>query len=231
VRFAKALWNRPAGLVRRHRKLVIGVVLVAGALFTGPLIWIHATAAGRISGVADAPSADVGIVFGGGLAQDRKSPMPFLAGRLTTAGELLRTGKVKALLLSGDGHGASGDEVDAMRTYLVARGADPNKLVLDPYGLDSYDTCRRARDVYGVTRALLVSQSFHLPRAVTLCRDLGIRASGVRADCTGCMWITQVYDATREVAAGPKAAVDAATGRPPLVQSPPDRSLRVAAGQ
>jgi vancomycin permeability regulator SanA len=93
--------------------------------------------------------------------------MPFLRGRLDVAAELITTGKVRALLISGDAGGGSGDEVRVMREYLARKGVDPARMVVDPYGLDTYDTCRRAHDVYGVRKALLVSQELHLHRAVT----------------------------------------------------------------
>jgi vancomycin permeability regulator SanA len=210
------------------RIMVVGLVALA-ALLGGPAIWEQAGSSGRISDVAHAPAADVGIVFGAQVGPDRRAPMTLLRGRLDRAVELLKSGKVRALLLSGDEHGGSGDEVRVMRDYLVEHGADPARLVLDPYGLDTYDTCRRAHDVYGVNTALLVSQSLHLHRAITLCRRLGIDARGVAAGC-GCKKATLLYNWTREIAAGPKAAFEALVHRKAAVQSPPDGSLTRAAG-
>jgi vancomycin permeability regulator SanA len=137
----------------------------------------------------------------------------------------VRDGRVKALLVSGDAHGGSGDEVAVMRDYLISHGVDPARVATDPYGLDTYDTCRRAYEVYGVRRALVVTQALHLPRAVTLCRTVGIVADGVYASCAGCLNVTLAYNTTREWLAGPKAVWDAARGRRPAVVSPPDHSL------
>jgi vancomycin permeability regulator SanA len=214
------------------RRLVRGalVVLLAGlAVGLPPQMWTRMASAGHIYAIDAAPSADVVIVFGAQVAPGGQRPMPFLAGRLDTGAELLDRGKARAMLISGDSSGSSGDEVWVMRDYLVARGVDMRRVVSDPHGLDTYDTCRRAREVYGVTRALLVSQSLHLPRAVTLCRIHGIDAFGVSARCDGCRTRTLLLNRAREVATGPKAALDALRDRAPAVRSAPDTALLDAA--
>src|SRR5258706_11547255 len=206
-------------------------MLLALGVVTAPAIWMRVGSAGRLSTVDGAPSADVVIVFGAQVAPGGTVPMPFLRGRLDVGAQLLRDGRARAMLLSGDRRGGSGDEVEVMRLYVLSLGIDPARVVEDPYGLDTYDTCRRAHDVYGVRRALLVSQSLHLPRAVTLCRRLGIDAHGVDARCDGCRDVTLAYNTARELAAGPKAAWEAIVHRQPAVQSPPDPSLTDAAGR
>jgi vancomycin permeability regulator SanA len=220
----------PDDRVRRRRvlrRLALAAAVALAVLLT-PTVWIRAEAAGRVVPLAEAPAADVAIVFGAQLEHGGQDPMSFLRNRLDTGAALVASGKVKTLLISGDAHGGSGNEVRAMSEYLAARGVDPSRLVLDPYGLDTYDTCRRARDVYGVTRALLVSQDAHLYRAVTLCRGVGVDAWGVRAGCRGCQQVTIWYNTTREVGAGWKAAWDALRQRPPAVQSPPDQAVQQA---
>jgi vancomycin permeability regulator SanA len=192
-----------------------------------PTGWTYATAAGHVYTVDDAPTAPVAIVFGAQLTPDGQ-PKAFLAGRLRTAAELLRAGKVRALLVSGDADGSSGNEIAAMSYYLLDLGVPAQRIVADPDGLDSYDTCRRARDVYGVTRALLVSQRFHLPRALTLCRSLGLDADGVAAGCADCRRLTLTVNTAREVPAGFKALYDVLSDRPPAVTSPPDPTLTEA---
>ena len=218
---------------RRRRRLARRALLLAAlaalVVVMLPTLWVRIGAAGRITTVADAEPADVVIVFGAQIAPDRRTPMPFLRGRLDVGAQLLRDGKAKAMLISGDRTGGSGDEVGVMRAYLLGLGVDEARLVVDPYGLDTYDTCRRARDVYGVRRALLVSQALHLPRTVTLCRRLGVDARGVEARCDGCRDVTLMYNGMREVVAAPKAAWEALTHRPPAVSSPPDPTLRDAA--
>jgi vancomycin permeability regulator SanA len=193
-----------------------------------PVLWTALASAGHLYTVDSAPTAPVGIVFGAQLRADGHTPKAFLAGRLATAVRLYRAGKVRALLVSGDAHGDSGDEVAVMTRYLTEHGVPTERVVADPYGLDSYDTCRRARDVYGVTRALLVSQRFHLLRAITLCRHLGLAVNGVGASCQECQNVTLAYNAAREVLADVKAVRDVVTDRKPAVTSTPDPALNRA---
>ena len=127
--------------------------------------------------------------------------------------------------MSGDGRGSSGDEVSVMTDYLVAKGVDPGRIAIDQYGLDTFDTCRRAHDVFGVDRAILATQSFHLYRAVTLCRHVGIDAAGVPAGCDACSLGTLIRNRSRDALAAVKAAVDAARDRGPAIESPPSRAI------
>ncbi|MFF5172437.1 vancomycin high temperature exclusion protein [Micromonospora sp. NPDC000089] len=221
-------------LVRRHRRrlaLLAGLTLVAVLLTSLPWLWTTLSARGHRYDVADAPTADVVIVLGTGVAPDRREPDDRLAGRLETAAELVKAGRGRALLVSGDAGGTSGDEPAVMTSYLTERlGIDPRRVVADPYGLDTYDTCIRARDVYGVRRALIVTQSYHLSRAVTLCRHLGIDADGVAARCSGCDPGVLLGKAVRDYLASGKAAWDVLRQRPPAVRSPADTTLRDALG-
>ncbi|GAA1809823.1 ElyC/SanA/YdcF family protein [Luedemannella flava] len=216
---------RPGRLLRALATLG----LAAGALSAVPTVWVMGESGGRVHRVADAPTADVAIVFGAQLAAADHTPLIMLAERLDAAVALVRAGKVKVLLLSGDGHGTSGDEPAAMTKYLVDRGVDPARIVTDPAGLDSYDTCARARQTYGVSRALLISQGFHLPRAIALCRHLGVDADGVDAGhCATCTLKTRVWNPTREYAARAKALLDLRSGRAPAVASPPTPAVATA---
>ena len=107
------------------------------------------------------------------------TPSRFLRARLDLALLLLQRGTVDRLLLSGDAQAPEYDEPAAMRAHLLAAGAADDRLVLDPWGLDTYDSCVRARDVYGVDRVVVVTQTYHLPRAVGTARLVGLDAVGV----------------------------------------------------
>jgi vancomycin permeability regulator SanA len=208
-----------------HRVVATAVglaVLVSGTAFA----WTRYAADGHLYDPADAPRTDVALVLGAQVAPGGTDPMPVLRGRLATAADLVRTGRVRVLLVTGDAHGGSGDETTVMTSYLTTElGVDPDRIVVDPDGLDTYDSCRRARTVYGITRALVVTQAYHLPRAVSLCRDAGIDADGVRADCTGCRRITLLRNTARDFAACTKAAYDALVDRDPAVTSPASRAV------
>ncbi|MEU7925941.1 ElyC/SanA/YdcF family protein [Micromonospora sp. NPDC049801] len=206
---------------------VLGVVVLA--LSSVPWLWTTIGAHGHTHDEAGAPAADVVIVLGTAAAADGRQPGDRLAGRLETAAELVRTGRARAVLVSGDGGGTSGDEPTVMTAYLTERlGVDPARVVADPFGLDTYDSCVRARDVYGVERALIVTQSYHLSRAVTLCRHLGLDVDGVAARCDGCGSVMLAGKAVRDYLASGKAAWDAFRERPPAVRSPASPAVRDA---
>jgi vancomycin permeability regulator SanA len=202
-------------------KLVVLAAVVLAAIVIAPTGWLHFASEGHVHRVGDDVSAPVVVVFGAQLAPGGTRPKPFLRGRLDTAAELVRAGKARVVLVSGDAHGTSGNEIAAMTAYLVGNGVPAGRIVGDGDGLDSYDTCRRARDVYGVRKALLVSQRFHLPRAVALCRSLGVDADGVAARCDDCRTSTLATNRAREIPAAWKAALDRVRDRPAAVTSRP----------
>lgn len=222
----------PVGRTGRRRRLArrLAVVGVLGlSLASTPWLWTVVSAHGHRYGEADAPAADVAIVLGTQVAADRQRPGERLAGRLETAAALVAGGRARAILVSGDGGGDSGDETAVMAAYLTERlGVDPRRVVADPFGLDTYDSCARAKEVYGITRALVVTQADHLSRAVTLCRHLGVDADGVAARCADCSLTLLATKAVRDYLASGKAVWDAVRRRPPAVRSPEDPAVRDA---
>ena len=180
---------------------------------------------GNVYTEAQAPAADVVLVLGAQVAPGGADPMPVLRGRLDTAAALVRDGRARVILVSGDGTGRSGDETTVMTSYLTRLGIDPARVVADPSGLDTYDSCLRAKEVYGLSRALVVTQSYHLDRAVALCRHVGIDADGVMAGCPTCRRATLFRNALRDVLACVKAGWDALTDRRPAIESPPSSAL------
>jgi vancomycin permeability regulator SanA len=213
---------------RRHALLRAVGAAVTALLVSAPWLWTEIAAAGHEHDVAHAPVADVVIVLGTEVAADRQHPGDRLTGRLRTAAQLVHTGRARVVLVSGDGGGASGNEPAVMSTYLTDLGVDQRQVVSDPFGLDTYDSCIRARDVYGIKSALIVTQAYHLSRAVTLCRHVGLAAEGVTADCAGCSSTLLAEKAVRDFFACGKAAWDAIRNRPPAVRSAADPSVREA---
>ncbi|WP_405638520.1 SanA/YdcF family protein [Streptomyces sp. NBC_01178] len=195
---------RPPRTRRGRRRLVQGVAAVC-VLALVPATWMRLEAGGRVGTVADAPAREVAVVFGAGLWKGR--PTPYLAHRLDAAAELYRAGKVRVVLVTGDNSRVEYDEPDAMRAYLTGHGVPDERIVSDYAGFDSWDSCVRAKKVFGVDRAVLVSQGFHIHRAVALCRTAGIDAYGVGVDEP--RDATWYYGGARELAASGKAALDA----------------------
>lgn len=123
---------------------------------------------------------DVAIVFGGGVRNGK--PLPLLAERLDTAKIILDRGYVKKLILSGDNRTLDYNEPIAMYDYLVSKGASPDALQLDQAGRSTYETCERARKIFNLAKAVLVSEATHLPRATYLCKSFGIDVIGVKSE-------------------------------------------------
>ncbi|MGI8329891.1 SanA/YdcF family protein [Actinomadura scrupuli] len=171
-----------------------------------PTAWMYADTAPYRLTAATVPAAPVAIVLGAGLEGAR--PSPFLAGRLRTTADLYRRGKVRVILVTGDNSRKSYDEPSAMRDFLVAEGVPADRIVLDYAGFDTWDSCARAKEIFGVRRAIVVTQKFHLPRAVALCRSVGIEAYGVGHDTYPIDGRTTTYGYAREVVASIKAVGD-----------------------
>jgi len=158
------------------------LTLEAIALVVALRVWVHARVAGRIYADArDARPAPVALVLGAGLWRDG-TPTPALYDRVATAVDLYKAGKVKKLLMSGDNRFANYNEPAAMKTLAERLGVPVEDIVLDYAGRRTYDSCYRARAIFGVQQAIVVSQRFHLDRALFLCDALGVQATGVVAD-------------------------------------------------
>lgn len=160
---------------------LLGLGLLSAGIFFLPRAYTTALSRGDIYTPTEAPARPVAIVFGAGLHRNG-TPTPILRDRVRTAAELYFAGKVQVLLLSGDNRFANYNEPAAMREYALSLGVPAQALVLDYAGRRTYDTCYRAKAIFGVREALLVTQRFHLPRALFLCRHFGIAAEGVSAD-------------------------------------------------
>ena len=135
----------------------------------------------RVYSVESVPARRVAIVFGAGLWRDG-SPTPVLRDRVATAAQLYFAGKVEKLLMSGDNSDLYYNEPGAMRGYALDLGVPDEAIVLDYAGRRTYDTCFRARAIFGLQDAILVTQAFHLPRALYVCNALGLPSVGVPAD-------------------------------------------------
>ncbi|WP_159775823.1 SanA/YdcF family protein [Streptomyces sp. HM190] len=190
---------------RTGRRRAVQVLMGLCVLALLPSTWMFTAADGRLRTTDDVPRTDVAMVFGAGLWQGE--PSPYLARRLDAAAELYRSGRIEVVLVTGDNSREEYDEPDAMRAYLTDHGVPDRHIVSDYAGFDTWDSCVRARKIFGVDHAVLISQGFHIRRAVALCQEAGVTSYGVgvqdRHDET---WY---YGATRELFAAGKASLDA----------------------
>jgi SanA protein len=139
----------------------------------------------RVYQQSEAPAERVAIIFGAGLRRDG-TPTAMLRDRVSTGADLFFSGQVERLLMSGDNRFVDYNEPESMRQYALYLGVPDEAIVLDYAGRRTYDSCYRAKAIFGVDSALLVTQGFHLPRALFLCNMLGMQTQGVEA--VNCYW-------------------------------------------
>jgi len=205
----------------RRLTVTLAVLVALGLQFSfASQAWIDLTSRGHLYASAPAvPDAPVALVLGAQVYRGN-IPSPFLAARLAIAKRLFDDGTVRAILVSGDNSRPEYDEPTGMRRWLLDAGVPERKVVADYAGFDTYDSCVRANKIFGVRRAIVVTQSYHLARAVALCRHVGVDADGIGDDSVrayGRLWkITSI----RERGAVVKAGWDVLTRRDPVFLGP-----------
>ena len=185
--------------------------------------------------VADVPPAQVAIVPGA-LVKPNGEMSAMLADRVRQAARLWHAGKVGRVLVSGDHHSWAYDEPDTMRKALVGMGVSPRDVFEDHAGFDTWATMVRARSVFGVKSAVVVTQGFHMPRALFLADAAGIEATGLTADLH--QWgyqgrkseVREVLSRVKAIAdvtldtpamAGPRIPIETTDGRESWAPPPP----------
>jgi SanA protein len=172
------MWQR---ILRWLKRLILALGLLGLLGLFLPRIFTALSAASRIYAPDAVPARRVAIVFGAGLRRDGTATA-ILRDRVMTAAQLYFDGKVERLLMSGDNSTLDYNEPGAMREYALSLGVPDEAIVLDFAGRRTYDTCYRAKAIFGVEDAILVTQDFHLPRALFLCDALGVDAVGVNSN-------------------------------------------------
>ncbi|MFJ9672647.1 vancomycin high temperature exclusion protein [Streptomyces sp. NPDC101221] len=190
---------------RTGRRRLVQAVAAGCVLALLPSAWLRLVTDDRLRTTADVPHTEVAVVFGAGLWDGE--PSPYLAHRLDAAARLYRAGRIEVVLVTGDNSREEYDEPDAMRAYLVRHGVPDGRIVGDYAGFDTWDSCVRAKKIFGVDRAVLISQGFHIRRAVALCQEAGVTSYGVGVDDKHD--VTWYYGGAREILAAGKAALDA----------------------
>lgn len=166
----------------RTSKALAGGTVVLVLLVVGSNAYILLSAGGEsTSKIADVPREPVAIVPGALVQPDGKMSV-MLADRVKDAARLWHAGKVEKILVSGDHHTWGYDEPDTMRKALVRHGVPPRDVFEDHAGFDTWATMTRARAIFGVHDAVVVTQGFHMPRALFLAEEAGIHATGLTSD-------------------------------------------------
>ena len=205
---------------------VTGLALVAALVLGVPagVVWLRSRS--LIYPLDQVPSRDVTLVFG--AAMWGTGPSPYLQKRLDLAAALYKAGKTKVIIVSGS-RDYGYNEPDGMRSALISAGVPAARIVTDYGGDDTYSSCLRARDVYGVTSLIAVTQTYHLHRAVATCAMLGLDVVGVGDDTVAHNW-RWFKNVAREAGANVKLLADLAAHRSDQDLTPSD-AVQVALGQ
>ncbi|WP_028807463.1 vancomycin high temperature exclusion protein [Streptomyces canus] len=209
---------------RAGRRRLVQAVMAGCVLALLPSTWMYVVTGDRLRTTADVPRTEVAVVFGAGLWDGE--PSPYLAHRLDAAAKLYRENRIEVVLVTGDNSREDYDEPDAMRAYLTRHGVPDTRIVSDYAGFDTWDSCVRARKIFGVHRAVLISQGFHIRRAVALCQAAGVTSYGVGVDARHDA--TWYYGGSREIFAAAKAALDVTVRPDPRFLGPKETGVRDA---
>lgn len=199
--------------------LILSLLVLLGLLFPKLIVWLFASP--RIFTKEGVPAGRVAIVFGAGLRYDG-TPTAILRDRVQTAVQLYQLGKVNKLLMSGDNRVVDYNEPEAMRQYALGLGIPDEDIVLDYAGRRTYDTCYRASAIFQVNSAVLVTQDFHLPRAIFLCNWFGVESVGVESNNNYYRKISRFIWNTRELFATSQAVWDVYALKPVPVLGEPE---------
>lgn len=199
----------------RLSKLVLGATAALALAVAAANAYVLLGSDGESTGeVAEVPHAGVAIVPGA-LVEPDGEMSAMLADRVRQAAALWHAGKVDKVLVSGDHGQWIYDEPDTMRKALVAGGVDPRDVFEDHAGFDTWATMVRARSIFGVRDAVVVTQGFHMPRALYLADAAGIEATGLTADLHE--WGSQGRKSeARELLSRVKAIADVTLGTPAM---------------
>lgn len=160
--------------------IFFGILVITAAIFIPRWVMVY-QARSKTYTVESIPPARAAVVFGAGLTASGR-PTTVLKDRVATAVDLYQAGKVEKILMSGDNRFIDYNEPGAMKSYALELGMPEDDIVLDYAGRRTYDTCYRAGAIFQLEEAILVTQKFHLPRALYTCSSLGLEATGVSAD-------------------------------------------------
>lgn len=164
--------------------------------------------------VDEVPHTEVAMILGASVYRGR--PSPILAERADSAIALYKADKVSKILVTGDNGALSYDEVTPVRKYLLDAGIPSQDIFLDHAGFDTYSSMYRAREVFLARSLTIVTQDFHLPRALWIARHLGLEAYGVVAK--GGEHSPEDY--IREIPASVKALLNVLVDRQPKYLGP-----------
>ncbi len=197
----------------RYRWVGVAIVAIPTLVATPWAVVRVSTGSSTHPSDASFARANAAVVLGARVYADGR-PSRFLRERVEVGVRLYLDGTVDRLIMSGDGDDSSGfGEPTIMRQVAEDMGVPPEAIVEDLLGVDTYSSCLNARDTFGATSVIMVSQEFHVPRAVWVCDQIGLDAQGAYPPQR--LAKSTVVGHVREVAADAKAMIDVLRGRIP----------------
>ena len=200
--------------------MLIGFAIIVAALAIAINVYVVQSTRGEVHTIAQIEAsgakADAILVLGASVYADGE-PSDILADRLEVAVDLYDAGCAEKIIVSGDNRESHYDESDAMRDYCIALGVPAQAIVTDPLGVDTYASVYRAKHEYGMDSVMIVTQAYHLYRALMIANMLGFTdVEGVAADKGE--YNDQLQYSIREVLARDKDFVQALLKLPPQTE-------------
>lgn len=172
---------QPQTHFKTYEKIILAGLGLACAFVIGMFVYVRWYSSDYIEySLENVPPVPVAIVLGAAVASG--GPTLVLSDRITTAVSLYESHKVEKIMVSGDDTKRGYREAAPMKKALIEKGVPEESIIVDPNGIDTYSTMYNARYIYNISQAVVVTQNFHLPRAIFLARSLGIDAYGISAD-------------------------------------------------
>ena len=165
------------GMKFTKKRILIVAVLITLLILSIPFYIKYKSRHKIFARIENVPKTEFVIVLGAAITLDNQ-PSSYLKYRLDDAIDLYKAGKIKKILVSGDNGNDAHDEISVMNNYLVQNGIPQNVIYGDYAGFDTYSSMDRAKKIFRINKAIIVSQGFHLPRSLYIAHQKGIEATG-----------------------------------------------------
>lgn len=186
-------------------KIIILLIIISLIVFLFVLYQVQNKYDDKILEQSEIHAPNIALVFGAGL-KAKGQPSAVLEDRIVTAIQLYQDGRVGKIIMSGDNRNVNHNEVQAMKNFAIDQGLPEEDIILDHAGLSTYDSCYRLKEVFNLNKIVLITQKYHLPRALYVCNELDISAVGVFAQDRG--YQNQTKYSFREMLASIQAWMD-----------------------
>lgn len=183
------------------------IFFIIAAIFISFRLRMMWEARSRVYAINDLPggkTASIALVLGAGVGENGEASR-VLKDRVMTSIDLYRAGRVQLLLMSGDNRSSHLFETDVMKKLALEQGLSPEVVLTDPQGYRTFESCQNFKKLYPNQEALIVSQAFHLDRALFICEKVGVKALGVKADQSDYSTSSKLLWQLREIPASLKA--------------------------